>query len=535
MDSKDAGEKEALAAKTAPNHASIFIQEVQGHNKRLKKIIDFTHSSTIAAGVMLVAAIVAIIVANTPASEGFLEFWEMHAFVGVGGAHIEMSLEHIINDIFMALFFLLVGLEIKYEMTVGELTNIRQAALPILGACGGVLMPIVIYLIFNISDPNTSHGWGVPTATDIAFALGILALLGDRIPNGIRVFLSTLAVADDIIAILVIAIFYGESPSFLWLAIAALVMVCLVVMNKCHIYGLAPYILVGAVLWFCVFMSGVHSTIAGVLLAFTIPSGSRVDMQNFLKWSDEKVQQAVIDHDDNVPIIAQKKYLSTVDKLSHVSKQVIPPATRLEHALYPWVYFLILPLFALTNAGVTLAGGEIMTMLSSNVVHGVSLGLLLGKPIGIMLFSFLTVKLKIATLPDHVTWIHMLGASILGGVGFTMAIFVANLAYTDPFLVSEAKFGILLASFIAGVIGFVFLLLEAKAAKRKGISFITTNPKEGNVTTDDIEAAERADAVIAELADADLARELDQERRDSDGTRVIKIERDDLKDEDSED
>ncbi len=449
-----------------PDPHGIYIDEVQGHNRRIRKLIDFTHSSTRAAGIMLLAAIAALIIANTDAYQGFLDIWAIHVTAGIGDFQGEMSLAHFINDVLMAIFFLLVGLEIKYEMTVGELTNIRQAALPILGAIGGVAFPILIYLIFNASQPATAGGWGVPTATDIAFALGILALLGDRVPKGLKVFLSTLAVADDIIAILVIAIFYGSSPDLLWLGAAAVVMAALIVLNKVHIYSLVPYMLLGCVLWFCIYQSGVHSTIAGVLLAFVIPSGSRIHMKNFLRWSDERVQLAETYHDEEAPLISQKKYLNTVSSLSNVSRQVVPPAVRLEHKLYPWVYFLILPLFALTNADVSFAGSDMAQMFTSNVVLGVFFGLVVGKPVGIMALSWLCVKLKIATLPENVTWRHMVGAAILGGVGFTMAIFVANLAYTDPLFVTQAKLAILLASLAAGIIGFIVLLLQARKDDR---------------------------------------------------------------------
>lgn len=448
-----------------PDPHGIYIEEVQGHNRRLRKLISFTHSSTRAAGIMLLAAIAALIVANTGAYEPFYDLWHhTNVAIELGSLHGEMSLAHMINDIFMAVFFLLVGIEIKYEMTVGELTNIRQAALPIMGAVGGVAMPIVIYLAFNASDPETAGGWGVPTATDIAFALGILALLGSRVPSGIRVFLSTLAVADDIIAILVIAVFYGESPDLMWLGGAVVVFVALLIMNRKHVYSLVLYMLVGCVLWFCVYMSGIHATIAGVLLAIAIPSGSRVNMKTFLEWSNDRVQLANQYHDDSTPIVAQKKYLTTVNSLSNVSREVVPPVTRLEHKLYPWVYFAILPLFALTNADVSFAGGDIVEMLTSDVVMGVFFGLVVGKPLGIMLMSLLCVKLRIAKLPEGVNWMHMLGASILGGVGFTMAIFVANLAYSSDVLIAEAKLAILLASLVAGVVGFLFLFMQASKA-----------------------------------------------------------------------
>lgn len=489
-----------------PDPDGLFIAEVQGRNKRLRQLIQFTHSSTKAAAIMLLAAIVALVVANTPAHGPFLEFWHTQVSIGIGAFHGEMSFAHIINDIFMAVFFLLVGLEIKYEMTAGELTNIRQAILPILGALGGVLAPIAIYLAFNATHPEAFMGWGVPTATDIAFALGILSLLGSRVPNGVRVFLSTLAVADDIIAILVIAIFYGESPDLLWLGAAAIVFVALIVMNRMHVYSLVPYILVGCVLWFCVFSSGIHSTIAGVLLAFAIPSGSRVNLDNFFDWSNKRLRMANSFYEgDETPLVAQKDYITTVSSLSKISKQAVPPATRLEHKLYPWVYFLILSLFALTNADVAVTGLDFATVTSSPVVLGVFCGLVLGKPIGIMLFSFITVKTKIASLPEFVTWRHMLGASVLGGVGFTMAIFVANLAYADALLITEAKLSILVASTVAGVIGFVLLLLQAKADQRRGISYVAIVPDDGNVTHADAEMARDSEELVDQLGDEELA------------------------------
>lgn len=447
---------------------NLFIDEVQRHQKRYRKLIDFTHSSTRAAFVMLLAAVAAVVVANTPAYAPFEEILHVEVGFFFGDQVAGMSISHVINDLFMALFFLLVGLEIKYEMTVGELTNIRQAILPIMGAVGGVMVPIVVYLAFNASNPETSFGWGVPTATDIAFALGILALLGDRVPSGVRVFLSTLAVADDIIAILVIAIFYGHAPSIEWLIAAGIVMLVLVAMNRAHVYALIPYLLVGVVLWYCVLMSGVHATIAGVLLAFAIPTGSRVNLHSFMDWSGEQVRQARETFEPETPVLAQDGYLKTVKNLSRVSRQVVPPAIRLEHRLHPWVYFLGLPLFALTNAGVRFIDGDPAAIFSDPVLYGVALGLLVGKPVGIMLMSFLTVKLKAAALPQGVTWMHMLGAGILGGVGFTMAIFVANLAYVDPAHIATAKMGILLASLVAGAAGFLFLLAQARRVPREG-------------------------------------------------------------------
>ena len=498
---------------TPTKEQKLFINEVQGHQARYRKLIQFTHSSTKAAGAMLVAAVVALIVANSGAYEAFLEFWHTEVGVFFGDELAGLSLGHVINDLFMAVFFLLVGLEVKYELTVGELTNIRQALLPIVAAVGGVLAPIGIYLAFNATNPETAHGWGVPTATDIAFALGILALLGNRVPNGVRVFLSTLAVADDIIAILVIAIFYGHSPSLPWLAAAAVVLFVLVLMNRNHIYSLIPYLLVGVVLWYCVYMSGVHATIAGVLLAFTIPSGSRVNIKSFLTWSGDKVREARAAFEPETPVIAQGDYIETVQDLSRVARQVVPPATRLEHRLYPWVYFGILPLFALTNADVSFLGADVGAMLSSPVLYGVLLGLLVGKPLGIMLFSFAVVKTKLASLPENVNWGHMLGASILGGVGFTMAIFVANLAFPDEGLVATAKLGILAASLLAGVLGFVLLFLQAKAAQKRGVAYLSASGDDIARQTAGDEAARESEELLRDLEDPAIKEELEAAKK----------------------
>lgn len=458
-----------------------FVDEVSGHQRRYLKLLEFTHSTTKAAGCMLLGAILSLIIANSPAHGPFLEFWHTEITIGFGATAGSMSLAHIINDVFMCLFFLLVGLEIKYEMTVGELTNIRQAILPVGAAIGGVVVPIIFYVAFNQASPETLNGWGVPTATDIAFALGILALLGSRVPAGVRVFLSTLAVADDIIAIVVIAVFYGQSPSVLWLAAALVVLVALMALNRLHFYSLWPYVLLGIVLWYCVFMSGVHSTIAGVLLAFTIPSGSRVDLLSFGRWSNKQLKEIRKNFQPDAPVLGQSDYLDEVSRLARVAKEVVPPATRLERMLYPWVYFAILPLFALTNADVSLAGMSVEAVVSDPIFLGVFMGLLFGKPIGIFLFSFLIVKLKISSLPTNVNWAHIFGAALLGGVGFTMAIFVANLAYADPNQVLVAKIAVLSASLLAGIIGFAFLLFQANAAMRKGITYEERIPDNANL------------------------------------------------------
>ncbi len=484
----------------------LYIDEVSHHRRRYLKLVQFTQSSTKAAAVMLLAAVVALIVANSALYPDFLSFWHADITVGFGSSVHTMSLAHVINDILMALFFLSVGLEIKYEMAVGELHDVRAALLPIFAACGGVLVPIVIYLAFNAGSGEAANGWGVPTATDIAFALGILALLGSRVPSGIKVFLSTLAVADDIIAILVIAIFYGESPDIGWLCAAAAVVAILVLCNKNHVYALVPYLLLGALLWYCVFMSGIHSTIAGVLLAFTIPTGSSVNPHGFTHWGGAQVSHAHEAYEPGQPVLGQQDYLATVAHLSRVARQVVPPAVRLDHALSPWVSFLILPVFALTNADVSLGATSFETVIESPVFLGVLLGLLLGKPIGIMAFSAFIIKIHAAELPKGANWMHMFGASVLGGVGFTMAIFVANLAFADASLIMTAKVGILCASTIAGVIGFLILFFQARrTSSKEGTDGTGSAAVEGD-TNDAIAEPERgADGTSAAVGHGDDA------------------------------
>ena len=458
---------EPTAKNPDPHH--IFIDEVQGHQRRWLKVIQFTSSSTKAAAIMLAAAIVALVIANSPFFEPFEEFWHTHVVVGVGGFIGEMSLAHIINDIFMAVFFLLVGLEIKYEMTVGELTNIRQAALPIIAACGGVLAPIVIYSIFNATNPETSHGWGVPTATDIAFALGIMALLGNRVPNGVRVFFSTLAIADDLISIAAIAIFYGQSPNPFWLGAAALVTCALVWLNKTQHYRLAPYSVLGLLLWFCMFKSGVHATLAGVILAFTIPAKCGVKLDSLTDWLGECLPLLDDRYDDEAHILGQHDFTVSTTKVERVMHRVTPPLIRMERLISTPVNFVILPIFAFVNAQVRLVGVDMSTLLTDPVTLGVYFGMLLGKPIGIFGMTFALVKLKACELPRNVNWHMIAGVGILGGIGFTMSILISGLAFpTAQFEVLAAKAAILAGSVTAAVLGMIYMSVVCKHPAPKG-------------------------------------------------------------------
>ena len=424
----------------------ILEPEVRHHHRRRRKLLEFTHSSTRATMLMLVAAVAALVIENTPVLPYFAAFW--HDFdlgFSLGSFAPHLSLEHFINDFLMAIFFLLVGLEIKFELTAGELRNPRKALLPILGAAGGAVVPAVVYTVVNMGS-GFEQGWGVPMANDIAFCLGILALLGSRIPAGLRSFLSTLTIADDMIAILVIAVFYTADLDIAWLAGGLALFAGALVINRLHVYDLWPYLL-----------SGVHATIAGVLLALAIPAKSQVKLDRAPGWFEARARKADERYDPGEPDIVQKEYLGELDEIGRVSRMAIPPITRLDYRLHIPVYFFILPLFAFSNASVVLTGMDPLAVIANPVTIGVFCGLLFGKPLGIFLATWLTVKLRLSDLPAGVSWGHIAGVSVLGGVGFTMAIFVTNLAFVDASTIAMAKAAILAASLVAGIAGFLVL------------------------------------------------------------------------------
>ncbi|MEE8717187.1 MAG: Na+/H+ antiporter NhaA [Coriobacteriales bacterium] len=397
-------------------------------------------SSTFAAAVMLGAALLSLVIANSPAREGFEALWEARVRLGLGPASASISIGHIVNDALMAAFFLLVGIEIKHEATSGELADPRRAALPVVAALGGALVPMGLYLALNAGLP-TQGGWGVPMATDIAFALGLLALLGDRVPTGLKVFLSTLAVADDIIAIVVIALFYGHAPDLAALALAGACLAALFALNRAGVLALAPYLALGCLLWAFVYLSGVHATIAGVLLALAIPRHVRPDA----------ARRA------GLPGSAARSLADEGGEAAAGARQDASPAGRLERALRPWVNLLVLPLFALANAGVVLGGIDLGDDATARALAGVLVGLVLGKPVGVLLTSAALVRAGVARLPTGVGWRHMAGAGMLAGVGFTMAVFVSGLAFDDAAYASAAKAGILAASALSGALGLLVL------------------------------------------------------------------------------
>jgi NhaA family Na+:H+ antiporter len=373
---------------------------------------------------------------------------------------LTMDLHHWINDGLMVLFFFVVGLEIKRELLVGELSQLKQAALPIFGALGGMLAPALIYLAFNLTG-GAPHGWGVPVATDIAFALAILTLLGPRVPSGLKVFLVALAIVDDLGAVLVIALFYTQQINLPALAVAGLGLLLAALLNWRGTVKPGPYALVGVVVWIAVLLSGVHATVAGVLLALCIPARSRINVQAFydrcrrmLASLDQTLGSGTSALTD-MRLSGEQQDL--VGEVERASQQVQPPLDRLEHSLHPWIAYFVMPLFALSNAGVAFPR-EGLAALFEPVSLGIMLGLVVGKQLGVALFVWLSVRFKLAVLPEGVGWRHIYGAAWVCGIGFTMSLFIANIAFRDsPELLDGAKLGVLIASTLAGVVGYLLL------------------------------------------------------------------------------
>lgn len=426
----------------------------------------FTSNGTIAAAVMVFAAILAVIVANSPVYHIVHEVLESQVGIVLGPLTLAISVEGFINDGLMAVFFFLVGIELKYEMTVGQLRRPRQAALPMLAAVGGVVAPALIYLLFNHGE--TMSGWAIPIATDIAFALGVMSLLGDRIAPETKVFFQTLAIADDILAIVVLAACYGQTPDIAWCAATVGVILVLALINSAKIYSLKPYLVTGVILWFCMFMSGIHATLAGVILAFFLPAQSDIRLPALRDWLDAWGVELDDRYDDRVHVLGQHDFTDDARTVERVMHHVTPPLLRAEQNTTVFVNFVVLPLFAFANAQVRLVGADIAAIVGSSVTQGAYFGAVLGKPIGIILVTFLLVRIGFAKLPRHVDWVQVIAVGIMGGLGFTMSILIAGLAFTDPDLVMAAKCAILVGSVTSGVLGIVFVrVAEAVLASRR--------------------------------------------------------------------
>ncbi len=375
-----------------------------------KLFSDFFNSEKAGGLILIACTFLSIVIANSSLGAGYLHFW--HQSIGYENANIHLNhpIEYWVNDGLMAIFFLLVGLEIEREIYIGELSTLKNASLPFFAAIGGMLAPAILHFVIN-NGSATQAGFGIPMATDIAFALGILSLLGDRVPVSLKIFLTAFAIIDDLGAIIMIALFYTETFLPIYFGAAIGIFVVLLVFNRLKIRNLFFYLVPGVVMWYCMLQSGVHATVSGVLLAFAIPFGN----------GDEK----------------STSYL-------------------LQHYLHKPVAFVILPLFALANTGIVFATGWHYQLVSKNGI-GILLGLILGKPLGVFLFSFLAVKLKISSLADDINWKQILGAGILGGIGFTMSIFITLLAFKDAEIIVGSKIAVLFSSVVAGIIGYFFL------------------------------------------------------------------------------
>jgi NhaA family Na+:H+ antiporter len=427
------------------------VQRVRPVEKIVRPFQQFADRASSSGILLIAAAIVALVWANSPWGDSYAAFWGTKLSIGSSNFSIEEDLTHWINDWLMAVFFLVVGLEIKREILVGELSSPRQAALPIAAAIGGAVLPALIYLAINFGTEGAA-GWGIPMATDIAFALGVLALLGERVPLGLKVFLTALAIVDDILAVLVIALFYTSDVSWGALAVGAAFLIALVAANLAGVGKPLPYALLGAGLWVCFLESGVHATIAGVLLAMTVPASSYIDTGEFLRRSRSILDRFEEAGERGDAVLSNEERQGALHALNKANEDVEPPLQELEHALHPWVVFAIMPLFALANAGVVLGEGFVSTLLSP-VSLGIVAGLVLGKQLGITLFAWLAVKSGISEIPGGVSWLHIYGAGWLAGIGFTMSLFISDLAFGNSPLLDVAKLGILAASLIAGTAG----------------------------------------------------------------------------------
>jgi NhaA family Na+:H+ antiporter len=428
----------------------------------VRPALGFTQTEASGAIVLLAATILALIWANSAWGESYFEFWDIHLSFEVGGFHFDQSLKHVVDDGLMAIFFFVVGLEIKRELVVGELNSVKKASLPAVAALGGMVVPALIYVAFVASSgpADALAGWGIPMATDIAFSVGVIALLSSRVPIGAKLFLLALAIVDDIGAILVIAIFYTDDLAFIWLIVAAATLALIAVARKAGIRAGIFYLPLAILTWYAFLESGVHATVAGVILGLLVPARayySDVDFRRRAGWILERWDRnaaspqahARLDHD--------------ALELAVIAKESVSPLERWEHALHPWSSFVVIPLFALANAGVRFVNIDIVEAVTSPVALGVSVGLIVGKPVGIVVATWLGLKLKLGELPRHTSFGHIIGLGFLAGVGFTVSLFITELAFRsspDAHLFSdEAKIGIFIGSIVAGIIGYTFLRL----------------------------------------------------------------------------
>lgn len=418
----------------------------------IRPVAQFAHTEASGGIVLLIAAAIALAWANSPWDQEYFDFWHAHLAIDLNILEIDETLGHAVNDGLMAVFFFVVGLEIKRELLRGELASPRKAALPVAAALGGMVVPALIYTAWNAGGAG-ADGWGIPMATDIAFAMGVLALLGRRAPFSLRVFLLALAIVDDLGAIVVIALFYTESISFEAVLWAAAIAAIILAAARVGVRSVDVYVVLGVFFWIAVFESGVHATIAGVLLAMMTPSRPYYTDRDFEGNANDLMAAYRAAYDRNDMEAAH----DALRQFEVLSRDSASPLDRLERTLHPWVSYVIVPIFALANAGVALSGGVVSDAASSSISLGIATGLVLGKPIGILLACFIAVRLRVADLPSNTGFGHLIGIGLVAGIGFTVSLFITGLAFSDPAVADEAKIGILGASFVAGVLGFAYL------------------------------------------------------------------------------
>ncbi|MFI3330511.1 MAG: Na+/H+ antiporter NhaA [Rikenellaceae bacterium] len=423
------------------------------------------NSQWIGGAILMIFTILALVLANLPFTrEHYHHFLNSDLSFGFGDFIFSKSLEFWINDTLMVVFFFVVGLEIKREILVGQLSDIKNASLPIAAAIGGMIAPAIIYAIFN-RGTEFSGGWGIPMATDIAFAIGVLSILGNKVPITMKIFLTALAIVDDLGSILVIAIFYTSEINFIMLGLSLVVLAALWRFNKRNVYNMSYYFIPSILLWILFLYSGVHSTIAGVLIALTIPSSPRYSKSYFLYKSKFFIEDFRFHDKEGVEVLANEDQLHDLNASRSIAHHSISPSQRLEHSLHPFITFFIMPAFALANAGVPIHSLSEFNVFASSQTMGIFFGLIFGKPLGITLLCFVAIKLGLARMPKNTSWPMIMGVAALGGIGFTMSIFVDNLAFAGTNFIDSGKIAVLLASVCAAIIGCVALNLMGKKKK----------------------------------------------------------------------
>jgi NhaA family Na+:H+ antiporter len=445
------------------------LEDLRPIDRLVRPLRAFARHKLAGAGLLMLATAVAIIWANSPWQESYHHLLHLELSFRIGDSVLSKTLHHWINDGLMGIFFFMVGLEIKRELLVGELSTVRKASLPAIAALGGMIVPALLYSLINRTAPG-SAGWGIPMATDIAFALGVLALLGDRVPLGLKVFLTALAIVDDIGAVLVIAIFYTSDLALLSLVGGLGFCGLSIGLNKLKVQSTVPYFVVGVCCWLCFLESGVHATIAALLISFTIPARTRIDGEGLverLKFLIKRLEEVGVPNDTKMNSNRQQHLL---DRMSTAVSQGGAPLQRIEHSLAGPVTFFVLPLFALANAGVTVHGG-LGSELLNPVALGIVFGLFFGKLIGVTAATWLAVKLGVADMPAGVTWGQIVGVAFLAGIGFTMALFVSGLAFGGVSEAETAKVGILVGSIISGAVGYLVLRRVIAPESSEGIEW----------------------------------------------------------------